>query len=579
MRISPVLLQILSLIGPPAFAADTVVEKVFESSPPSTFDELIERITEASGPEYGEKHLEVPDGRSLVRTAASDSHPRTIGAVMQVKDESPSTNSNPPTFFGYAADGQSAELLAWSSNPKGHYEFYVVENLGNGKKPVLTKHRGLCIACHQNEGPILSRAPWRELFLPGDATANSQVTRAYQPATKLEKNGNVIALAAIFDSVVRSADEELQKRKICEELCRKDDWRCKASLLGAALREAQAQPKLSLPAGVFSFPHFSQDYPEIQEFVDKYLDTILKKGFARPSSVVPDREPRPARFSFSSPERGEETQVLMESQGAGPARTSPLNYRNDLTTIDIQALVADAAIKQPRGEPQHTYSLKTIYGNVEETDPITKRPLVTDLFLPADTSESAIQQKKNVVVKKLVNMAKVCFQLERADIDKLHLPEGNLGEKILENPLHRLALSPWPPKKESLIAFLKNDPEGLGNALCEEMPEKNGPAPAGNLGKIAEAISGISAFFQAKDTRALKTLKRSCSECHEGQAPRPLANFELPLDDLSALKDYTGSKAIPGIVRKYIEEGLMPPKDAKSPLSESERKALVEVLK
>jgi hypothetical protein len=136
---------------------------------PVPFTELINKLERllADGPEGLDKVL-IPLGRSLQREAAAPDYfafPRVVVAV----DGQPATSPSDPGVFlrdrlylGYQEKARVIEVISYNETA-GRFEFQVVRNYGPGLTPrVAPAERGLCLSCHQHDGPIWTRPRWEE---------------------------------------------------------------------------------------------------------------------------------------------------------------------------------------------------------------------------------------------------------------------------------------------------------------------------------------------------------------------------------------------------------------------------------
>ena len=136
---------------------------------PFPFTELIKAIEAKLANEKGTRErvrqVLIPLGRSLQRHAAAPDYfkyPRVVVAV-----DSESANPGDPLlkdrlFLGYQQRANLIEVISYNEQ-YGRFEFQVVRNYGPGTEPkVLYAQRTICLSCHQNGGPIFSRAAWSE---------------------------------------------------------------------------------------------------------------------------------------------------------------------------------------------------------------------------------------------------------------------------------------------------------------------------------------------------------------------------------------------------------------------------------
>lgn len=128
-------------------------------SVPFPFVELIKAIERHSPMP---KIVLIPFGRSLQRTASAPdffAYPRVVLAAdaeaggLMLKDR---------LFLGYNEKTEMIEVISYNESA-GRFEFQVVKDYREGgERKVLYANRAVCVACHQNAGPIFSRALWDE---------------------------------------------------------------------------------------------------------------------------------------------------------------------------------------------------------------------------------------------------------------------------------------------------------------------------------------------------------------------------------------------------------------------------------
>ena len=145
---------------------------------PFPFTELIKaieaRLANEENARARVKQVLIPLGRSLQRHAAAPDYfkyPRVVVAV-----DSESANPDDPLlkdrlFLGYQEKANLIEVISYNEQ-YGRFEFQVVRNYGRGTEPkVFYAERAICLSCHQNGGPIFSRAAWSE------TAANPKIAR------------------------------------------------------------------------------------------------------------------------------------------------------------------------------------------------------------------------------------------------------------------------------------------------------------------------------------------------------------------------------------------------------------------
>lgn len=270
----------------------------------------------------------IHSGRSVQKANTDLCHPRLVTAI--------ETKAG-TTFIGYAEKSKTAEVISW--NEAGdRFEFLILKNYGPGLKPELVKaERSFCLSCHQNGGPILSRAPWRELNNPFQMKQfyercldNKKIDpvagayKEYQGVKVFEsfgiKSGDPAAdggtscvLPALnpgckIDSAVRGSEKLLQFNRACRSICLKGDESC--------MEEVQ---RLAKPESAFS---------KLNE-IDRGIFRRLKDN-ALPTTVLPDRNPNIAQAHVFLLRNGDSTNLNLEvingdylENGAGAGKADP----------------------------------------------------------------------------------------------------------------------------------------------------------------------------------------------------------------------------------------------------------------
>ncbi len=136
---------------------------------PFPFTELIKRIDQhLPKDKAGRSNLKrvlIPLGRSLQRHAAAPNYfanPRIVVAVDREPDRSGALLLKDRLFLGYQAKANIIEVISYNEE-SGRFEFQVVRDYGPGlNSRVFYARRTICTSCHQNGGPIFSKAAWSE---------------------------------------------------------------------------------------------------------------------------------------------------------------------------------------------------------------------------------------------------------------------------------------------------------------------------------------------------------------------------------------------------------------------------------
>lgn len=119
----------------------------------------------AAGGRTALQQVLIPRGRSLQRDAAApdfDRHPRIVVAVDAEGGGDRTPLLRDRLYLGYQERAESIEVISYNDEA-GRFEFQVVRDYAPGRRPrVKYARRSLCMACHQNGGPIFAERPWSE---------------------------------------------------------------------------------------------------------------------------------------------------------------------------------------------------------------------------------------------------------------------------------------------------------------------------------------------------------------------------------------------------------------------------------
>ncbi len=114
-------------------------------------------------------HDGVPFGRSLKRFDARKplKSPRLLSAfIAPPLDEEESLDglalvAEKRNFFGFVMGKRDVEIISFN-HVAGRFEFQILLDFGTEKQRLVYANRNLCMACHQNGGPLFSNGPWNE---------------------------------------------------------------------------------------------------------------------------------------------------------------------------------------------------------------------------------------------------------------------------------------------------------------------------------------------------------------------------------------------------------------------------------
>ncbi|HKE95836.1 MAG TPA: hypothetical protein VKB34_16080, partial [Povalibacter sp.] len=171
---------------------------------PFPFERFVARIEAAAGCDASRpctKAVLIPLGRSLQRSAASPDffrHPRIVTAVVA---DGAGLRLRDRLYVGFQDRAAVIEVISYNES-LGRFEFQIAKNYAAGKVPEVSyARRTLCVACHQNHGPIFSQQVWLE------TNANPQV------AARLEREQQSFAgIAARTNTDVAQAIDDATDR-------------------------------------------------------------------------------------------------------------------------------------------------------------------------------------------------------------------------------------------------------------------------------------------------------------------------------------------------------------------------------
>lgn len=254
---------------------------------PFPFERLIARIEAAAGCNETEpctRAVLIPLGRSLQRAAASPDfflHPRAVVAVtgggrgLHLRDR---------LYLGYQERAGVIEVISYNE-ALGRFEFQIVKDYfaGRAAKAVYAR-RAVCIACHQNQGPVFSRQVWLE------TNANPQVAARLlqvQPVFHgIPARANTDIANAIDDATDRSNELALTQR-LWSDGCGRDGpgAACRRGALTAALQFALTGERSYTAGAAFQ--------RGVSDVLARNAATLWPDGLALPSPDIPNRDPLP----------------------------------------------------------------------------------------------------------------------------------------------------------------------------------------------------------------------------------------------------------------------------------------------
>jgi hypothetical protein len=237
---------------------------------PRSFDALVRRLEQRIGcAKECSRRVLIPLGRSLQRTAASPdffASPRVVVAI--TGEGNGPVSGRDRIYLGYQPRANVIEVISYNETA-GRFEFQLVKNYRRGASPqVVYANRQVCIACHQNHGPVFSRQVWDE------TNANPKVAALLSGAERSVRPIAVEVPNAIDDATDRANLIGVTQR-IWIEAC---DAKCRVAALTAAL-----QYRLSGAKGF--------DRAPVAHMVAAQFRVRWPSGLAIPNPDIPNRDP------------------------------------------------------------------------------------------------------------------------------------------------------------------------------------------------------------------------------------------------------------------------------------------------
>ncbi|MBI3530738.1 MAG: hypothetical protein HY067_22560 [Betaproteobacteria bacterium] len=245
---------------------------------PLSFDELVRRLEHRLGCASNCSHqVLIPLGRSLQRMSASPdffASPRVVVAI--TGDGAGPVSGRDRIYLGYQRRSNVIEVISYNETA-GRFEFQLVKNYRRGATPqVVYANRNVCVACHQNHGPVFSRQVWDE------TNANPQVAAILSRAGQFHRIP--VEIPNAIDDATDRANLIGVAQRMWIEAC---DAKCRKDALTAAL-----QYRLSGERGF--------DREPVAEAIATGFRRRWPNGLAIPNPDIPNRDP----LAFAAGTRG-----------------------------------------------------------------------------------------------------------------------------------------------------------------------------------------------------------------------------------------------------------------------------------
>lgn len=132
---------------------------------PWPFEKLVDAIQKLDTSGQAPVVVMLPQGRSLLKAQANESHPRIVMAADFQTPNSNSTlglNTRGQLFLGFVENADEIEVLSYNE-AAGRFEFQLVQDYSEtGARKLVYAKRAVCTTCHQGGAPIFSQRPWAE---------------------------------------------------------------------------------------------------------------------------------------------------------------------------------------------------------------------------------------------------------------------------------------------------------------------------------------------------------------------------------------------------------------------------------
>ena len=256
---------------------------------PFPFTELVKTLRDGENGvgRSGIKQVLIPLGRSLQRHAAAPDYfeyPRIVLAVDGESNEPGALPLKDRFFLGYQEKANIIEAISYNE-AAGRFEFQVVRNYGPDlQSQVFYARRVICLSCHQNGGPIFSRAAWSET--PANPKVASRMLDLYRSYSGVVVNQSANTPFAIDEATDRASllpAYQLLWAKGCG-----DNFvsarRCRAAAFTAALQYRLTSRQQYETESTQYKAHFLKVFHE--NWQQRWPDGIMV-----PTADIPNRDP------------------------------------------------------------------------------------------------------------------------------------------------------------------------------------------------------------------------------------------------------------------------------------------------
>lgn len=249
---------------------------------PYPFEKFSKLLTDLDPQGHAPVSLLIPNGRSLLKAQASNSHPRVLLAADFQLPNKPLNFGVAPRgqlFMGFVENAHEIEVLSYNE-AAGRYEFQLVQNYCPGCVPrIVYARRAICTTCHQGGGPIFPQRPWNE-------TNGQQATAAAIAAARGNSQPyfsvpiqQPLAAPERFEQLVDTGNFNNVTQRLWLDGCGVSGNDCRRLMFKLALRYADSPGS------------FDEQSPDARHLVALQQRSFPRQGIAVPASNLRNRDP------------------------------------------------------------------------------------------------------------------------------------------------------------------------------------------------------------------------------------------------------------------------------------------------
>ena len=274
---------------------------------PYPFAKLIALLRDQNPAGVDPVTLLIPNGRSLLKGQADNTHPRLVVAadfdgINTAAGLGKATRG--ALFLGFVENANEIEVLSYNE-AAGRFEYQLVQNYCKGCVPrIVYARRAICLTCHQGTTPIFSQRPWNE-------TNGQEATAAAIVAARGDNNpyhgGSItqpLSNAERFDQLTDIGNFYQVSQRLWLDGCGANGHECRRQMLMLALQYSDN------PGG---FDATSTDANRLRELQKV---NFPNDGIAVPESDLHNRDPIGEKLGFKGWLRSLVTRDIKLGEGA-----------------------------------------------------------------------------------------------------------------------------------------------------------------------------------------------------------------------------------------------------------------------